>query len=647
MKILKKSLITFITLFILFVSASINTSAEDESKTEVDGGYYRVEETLEEYELEYGLSSVNYKHEKAYTAITDSQRLIGYECGGSTYSSNPLELNKEYSQNSFILELKKNSNLQIVVWSCISNGSWNLSTILQTAEDFEKKNPGYKVIAGVNGDFFDINAGNAYPYTVSGTMVSNGEVLKVYQYWPAINFKNDGSSVPITKVDTPTWDAFMTLSIYDDNDNITKTFKIDKVNEEPNEGETSAYYGLYEKEGQAHNCKYVDVSNAFIIKDSDAITVPFSNESFYGKGEITNYGQDTLKENQFAIVTKNDEVLKEICVGKTIRVQYNLTGELENANNVSGGVSTFVKDSKHIELDHYDYMQYRYPRTLVGYTADGDIIFGVTDGRQASNGYYGLNGVESAAQMIHYGCVEAYSFDGGGSSTMVILKDGKLTCVNNPSDGSLRRDGNAILIVSRVPDLEIDYTSKPTEITIVVKELEKMQGYDNFFVSLNGQILALVDGKATFTNLKPNTSYKYTVYIEKDVGYGLMPYSDDVYTQKEMFVLEDIVLNKTDNTYYTSLNIKDEQSCIITSAIYLGNKRISLKKGMYSIPDEYINYLLSNSKDAYLVITYKLSEKDEAVEVKYNLKELKFASADVGINTISDEISCIISSWLN
>ena len=61
-------------------------------------------------------------------------------------------------------------------------------------------------------------------------------------------------------------------------------------------------------------------------------------------------------------------------MGTLIRVQYDLLGDLQGANNVSGGVATFLKNSEHAELDHYDYMQYRYPRTLVGYTKDGDVM---------------------------------------------------------------------------------------------------------------------------------------------------------------------------------------------------------------------------------------------------------------------------------
>ena len=642
---MKKRIIAFFILLFIFVFVSGFTVHAD-NKCTVEGGYYGVYETLEDINLEYGLSNINYKHENAYSCITDASRIIGYECGGATYSNKALELNKEYSQNSFVLTIPKESNTKIVSWACVNNGTWSLSTILQTAKDYEEKHPGYKVIAGVNGDFFDINADNDYPYTVIGTMVADGETYKVENTWPAITFKNDNSDKPIDKIDAPQYKNKPTLSIYNDKEEVIYTFDIDKINEENSGDEISLYYGLYQKQEKYHNMIPIDVSDAYIVKDENARTVPFSINSFYGKGVITNYGADTLKTNEFAIKTNNQEVLNKIKIGTLIRVQYDLLGELQGANNVSGGVATFLKNSEHAELDHYDYMQYRYPRTLVGYTKDGDVIFTVTDGRQSPKGYYGLNGVESAAQMKYYGCVEAYCFDGGGSSTMVILKDGELTCVNNPSDGSLRRDGNAILIVTRVEKLDLSYTSNTSSIEINLQELEEIDGYDDYFISLNNQMVAIVDGKAKFENLETNTAYKYIVYIKNKDKYNQMPYSGTCYTQKAMFEIEDMRIIKVDDNYEIKVKIKDDNEAIVTSAFILNDTRISKRSGKYSISKDKIDLILSKLKDGYFSISYELSLNDEREEAKIVLDKINFEDADTAISAIADEISSIVDGWM-
>ena len=642
-----KRIMTFIIMLVVIFAFSLIGVNADNNTTNIDGAYYKVEETLEDINLDYGLSSVNFKHEKAVTAVTDQKWIVGYECGGAVYSDKSFLLNKEYSQNAFILNIKKDSNVKIVVWSVIKNGHWNLSTILETAKDYELHHPGYKVLAGVNGDFFDISADDPYPYTVYGTMVADGETLKITDIeWPAISFKNDGSDIPWVKIDKHECEENPYLKIYDDDNNLLKSFPINKINEEAINDEIALFYGLYKIEGNNHLCNYVDVNNAFIVKDENAKTVPYDAKSFYGRGQITAYGADTLKDNNFALKTNNKEVLNYLKVGQNIEVEYELKGELKGANNVSGAVSTFLRDSKHQVLDNYDYMQYRFPRTLCGYTKDGDVVFAVTDGRQAAKGYYGLNGVESAAQMLHYGCVEACSFDGGGSSTMVILQDGELRCVNSPSDGNIRRDGNAVLIVARVPELKIDYKSKPNEITIMVEELEEISGYDEYYVKLNGQMLALVDGKAKFENLDSNSNYQYFIYIKKSDSYGQMPYSGEALTQKEMYEVNEIRLSKfDDDNYQLHLDLKDDEQAVITASFILGDNRISLRKGQYLVDKKIVDYLLSNSNDSYLIITYQLSLHDEREEIKYDLNSLSFDNASTALSTISDSISDILSSF--
>lgn len=646
-KYIKKAFIFLIiaTLLVLaFVSSNLKALEE---KTVVDGAYYKVEESIEDIDLEYGLANVKYLHEKAFTAITSASRLIGNECGGALYGSGSLDLNREYSQNAHILKIPKDAGVEIVAWSVIKDGHWSLSTILETASDYEQKHPGYKVIAGVNGDFFDISADDPYPYTVLGTMVASGDVLKVESTWPAVNFKNDGSNTPLIKVDTPTYSIMPKLYIYSDNGSV-ESYEISKVNEEiSNASDIGLYFGTYEKQDKNHSCIFVDVSDAYIVDNENVVSVAYSNMSYYGKGYITKYGNATLKDNSFAIKTSNPELIEKLREGTLIKVEHELLGELQGANNVSGAVATFLKDSKHAELDNYDYMQYRYPRTLAGYTKDGEVILAVTDGRQASKGYYGLNGVESAAQMLHYGCVEAFSFDGGGSSTMVILEDGKLKCVNSPSDGGLRRDGNAILIVARVPSLEIDYTSKPDEITLMVKELEKLSGFDNYYVSLDGKMLALIDSKATFTNLEANKAYSYQLYVKKGDHLSKMPYSEDVYTQKEMFEVNGITLALENDEYILNLDLTDDDICIITAVFLINGVRISHKKNRYTIPKEIIDGLLSNSNESYLLINYQLSINDEREEAQISLDKLGFSDASVALSSITDTITDIISSYLD
>lgn len=88
-----------------------------------------------------------------------------------------------------------------------------------------------------------------------------------------------------------------------------------------------------------------------------------------------------------------------------------------------------------------------HPRTAVGIKKDGSVFMTVIDGRSENSS--GVTLTEIAKVMKDLGAVEAMTFDGGGSSTMVVRKPGDVdaSIINSPSDGSERSVSNALLIV--------------------------------------------------------------------------------------------------------------------------------------------------------------------------------------------------------
>jgi Phosphodiester glycosidase len=74
----------------------------------------------------------------------------------------------------------------------------------------------------------------------------------------------------------------------------------------------------------------------------------------------------------------------------------------------------------------------RHPRTAVGQRADGRVILVAVDGRSGSS--QGLRTWELALEMMRLGAVTAMNFDGGGSTTLAF--DGRV--LNVPSDGAER-----------------------------------------------------------------------------------------------------------------------------------------------------------------------------------------------------------------
>jgi exopolysaccharide biosynthesis protein len=85
----------------------------------------------------------------------------------------------------------------------------------------------------------------------------------------------------------------------------------------------------------------------------------------------------------------------------------------------------------------------RHPRTAVGITADGRLLWVTVDGRQAPYSD-GMSLAELADLMARLGARDAVNLDGGGSTTMVV----RGVVVNRPSDAAGERPvGNALVLV--------------------------------------------------------------------------------------------------------------------------------------------------------------------------------------------------------
>jgi hypothetical protein len=82
------------------------------------------------------------------------------------------------------------------------------------------------------------------------------------------------------------------------------------------------------------------------------------------------------------------------------------------------------------------------PRTAVGVTNDDKMIVFVCEGREMTEGVFGLTTADVANVLLDLGCVEAINLDGGGSSCLLV--NGKEMI--KVSDGSQRAVGSTIMI---------------------------------------------------------------------------------------------------------------------------------------------------------------------------------------------------------
>lgn len=113
----------------------------------------------------------------------------------------------------------------------------------------------------------------------------------------------------------------------------------------------------------------------------------------------------------------------------------------------AGGAFGLVVDGKKdlLKAEIFDHARLKEPRTAIGQKADGTLLFVVVDGRTPGNA--GMTGDELATFLLQMDATNAISFDGGGSSEMIV--EGAIK--NKPSDGGERKIGSAMLLFKKAP----------------------------------------------------------------------------------------------------------------------------------------------------------------------------------------------------
>lgn len=134
-----------------------------------------------------------------------------------------------------------------------------------------------------------------------------------------------------------------------------------------------------------------------------------------------------LKAGQFTLVGQGNKMgqLSGLKPGQRVMIRLSTSGfdweKLENA--VSGGPILVRNGEVAVDAESEgfgkDFSDNRHPRTALGRTGDGDLLFVVIDGRQKMS--VGATLDEEAQILRNLGCRDAINLDGGGSTCMNIF----------------------------------------------------------------------------------------------------------------------------------------------------------------------------------------------------------------------------------
>ncbi len=305
-----------------------------------------------------------------------------------------------------------------------------IATVSKQAES--KYQNDSRVIGAINGDFFYTNELTGLP---SGTCIVNGEIRTAIDSSTIFGVNSKGSCF----IDELSMDAYAKIGRkkYDiagvnrvrwDNQLILYTPAFSKPTNTKGTGTEIVIKGI-ELPVEA-NKQYTGIVEQ-IYNDVESIEIPEDGVVLSGQGAASEF-LNNLREG--------DEVSFEVGFSR------------DDIIHAISGTPRLLDDGEVSEevMKRSDALT-RHPRTAIGIKG-GQVMMVTVDGRQKGVSD-GMTLYELAEYMQSQGIENAMNLDGGGSTAMIIRKQGNFAArlVNSPSDGRERSVANSIQIISHAP----------------------------------------------------------------------------------------------------------------------------------------------------------------------------------------------------
>ena len=421
------------------------------------------------------------------------------------------------------------------------------TTVTAAARALEAQ--GYRVVAGINGDFF--NTSNGLPI---GLLVSDGQLLSSDGGYYAIGFREDGSAV----IGKPSVSVSADLG-YEGTDSAGYATEVIRTVAGVNKARVSTggiylyTYDFNDRHTTGNTEAGVDVL-CTIVDGSISIgeTATLRVDQIIEATAATAIGPDQVVLSANALSsTYYTDALRNIPVGNEITLT--ITAGDEDWNDVVyavGALYSLVQDGAVVS----GLPSGVNPRTAVGVTDDGDVVFYTIDGRRSGHSI-GASLSQVAQRMIELGCVAAIGLDGGGSTTITVTQPDETAAstINRPSDGSERAVTNHLfLVASSEPTGDLDHFYVQADNTYVLagSTVEiSAAAVDTNFIPMEGDYdLDASDGELDGSTLTtPKRGGEITVTAEYRGREG----TTTVYAIDEP---TDIALRNSDGTVVTSLS---------------------------------------------------------------------------------------------
>ena len=357
-----------------------------------------------------------------------------------------------------------------------------LTTVSTAARKLESR--GYRVVAGMNGDYYDTATGIPL-----GSMMTEGVLRNASGEYYAIGFRDDGSTVmgkPSLRI-TAQSVLGRSLTVTAFNYVRQSTFGI----------------YLYDSTFNARATTGTSEAGVDVICSAVGGSLSIGGSLMLQVEQVVEGGKDTPVGAGQYVLSSNlkagayADQLRALQVGERLTVSVSASGsDWNNVTNMIGALYQLVENGQVCS----GLLNGAAPRTAIGLKRDGSLVLYTIDGRQS--GYsIGATLTQVAQRMVELGCVTALSLDGGGSTAMVATSPDSTTAtlVDKPSGGSERAVTNHVFLVA---------SSQPTSVVgHVYLESESARVLPNAQVKLTATALD--------TNYIPMTNTTVTLRADK------------------------------------------------------------------------------------------------------------------------------------
>ena len=344
----------------------------------------------------------------------------------TTYSDLRTENVITYSPNSFVTPI-------VTYGGSITSRS----TVSSQARNLEAQ--GYRVVAGINGDFY--NTGNGVPI---GLVITDGVVRSSDGGYYAIGFRADGTAV----LGKPGLKFSATLGQNTAGETIIRSLAgVNKAR--VSDGGIYLYdYDFNDRHTTGSTESGVDVVCSVV---SGSLSVGGTMTLMVDQ-VIEATSATSVPQGKYVLSCNNKsnsyytDALRNLTPGQTISISTTASDSSWNGVQYAvGALYSLVQNGSVVS----GLPSGANPRTAIGQKSDGSLVFYTIDGRRS--GYsIGATMTQIASRMVELGCVTALCLDGGGSTTLSVTQPDATSAalVNKPSDGSERSVTNHVFLVA-------------------------------------------------------------------------------------------------------------------------------------------------------------------------------------------------------